>query len=82
LVLSVIGTLVQTTQTLSLKYEEAHVISLVDNATNIIVSFLLQAVFFDLSLGPVKLVGALVVLVSVILIGGRQVWKAKKSEKQ
>jgi len=58
------------------------VISLVDNATNIIVSFLLQAVFFDLSLGPVKLVGALVVLVSVILIGGRQVWKAKKSEKQ
>ena len=33
---------VQTTQTLSLKYEEAHVISLVDNATNIIVSFLLQ----------------------------------------
>ena len=42
LILSVIGTAVQTTQTLSLKYEEAHVISLVDNATNIIVSFLLQ----------------------------------------
>ena len=74
-------------------------ISLVDNATNIIVSFLLQvskssksttafynafplqAAFFELSMGVLKLVGAGVVLVSVILIGVRQVWKARKTER-
>jgi len=82
LILSVIGTAVQTTQTLSLKYEEAHVISLVDNATNIIVSFLLQAAFFELSMGLLKIVGAGVVLVSVILIGGRQVWRARRTVSQ
>ena len=79
-------------------------ISLVDNATNIIVSFLLQvhtaylilcishhqllqfylfqAAFFELSMGPLKIVGAGVVLVSVILIGGRQVWRARKTDSQ
>lgn len=99
LILSVIGTAVQTTQTLSLKYEQANVISLVDNATNIIVSFLLQVAgilsplhlfishpfqvaFFEMSTGPLKLFGAGIVLASVILIGGRQVWKARKTELQ
>ena len=41
-----------------------------------------QAAFFGLSMGPLKLVGFGVVLVSVVLIGVRQVWKARKADSQ
>ena len=44
--------------------------------------YLSQAAFFELSMGPLKIVGAGVVLASVILIGGRQVWRARKAALQ
>ena len=64
------------------KFEEAHILGLVDNSANIIVSFLFQTVFFLDTPGPLKLVGAGVVLSSVILIGGRTVWQHGKRNKK
>ena len=67
---------------LSLKVEEAHVVSLVDNAANIITSFAFQAVVFLHPAGPLKVVGAVIVGFSVLLIGGTKIWKHKKITKE
>ena len=69
------GFLAQVLGILSLKVEEAHVVSLVDNAVNIVTSFVFQAVFFLQPAGMMKVVGALIVLSSVLLIGGTKIWK-------
>ena len=74
--------LVQVLGILSLKVEEAHVVSLVDNAANIITSFVFQAVFFLHPAGPLKVVGAVIVGSSVLLIGGTKIWKHKKITKE
>ena len=74
--------LVQVLGILSLKVEEAHVVSLVDNAANIITSFVFQAVFFLNPAGPLKVVGAVIVGSSVLLIGGTKIWKHKKMIKE
>ena len=58
------------------------ILGLVDNSANIIVSFLFQTVFFLDTPRPLKLVGAGVVLSSVILIGGRAVWQHGKGNKK
>ena len=77
LFLSCVGTAVQALMILSLKFEEAHIIGLVDSAANIMVAFLFQAIFFSHSAGLMKVLGAVVVLCSVLLIGGRKMWKHK-----
>ena len=53
----VFGFLAQVLGILSLKVEEAHVVSLVDNAVNIIISFAFQALFFLQPAGTMKVVG-------------------------
>ena len=64
------------------KFEEAHILALVDNSANIIVSFLFQTIFFLDTPNPLKLVGAGLVLSSVIFIGGRAVWQHGKWNKK
>ena len=78
LALMAFGFLAQVLGILSLKVEEAHVVSLVDNAVNIVTSFVFQAVFFFQPAGMMKIVGALIVLSSVLLIGGTKIWKHKR----
>ena len=78
----VFGFLAQVLGILSLKVEEAHVVSLVDNAVNIIISFAFQALFFLRPAGTMKVVGASIVLSSVLLIGGAKIWKHRKEERK
>ena len=73
-ILSLISCAAQTCMILSLKFEEAHSIGLVDSAANIVISFIFQSLFFSHATGVLKLLGAGVVLASVLLIGGRKVW--------
>ena len=82
LALMVFGFLAQVLGILSLKVEEAHVVSLVDNAVNIIISFAFQALFFLQPAGTKKVVGASIVLSSVLLIGGGKIWKHRKEERK
>ena len=82
LLLSIFASMTQALNIISLKFEEAHTISLVSNATNIVVAFVFQAVFFQEVPGLLKLLGAGVVLASVFLIGGRRVWQHRHQEKQ
>ena len=79
LALMTFGFLAQVLGILSLKVEEAHVVSLVDNAVNIVTSFAFQAIFFLQPAGMIKVVGALIVLSSVLLIGGTKIWKHKRN---
>lgn len=78
ILLACIGVIVQTMAILSYKYEEAHIITLIDNAANIVIAFSFQALFFLEAAGPVKVLGAAVVLVSVFIIGGRKAWQHRQ----
>lgn len=78
ILLACIGVIVQTMAILSYKYEEAHIITLIDNAANIVIAFSFQALFFLQATGPVKLLGAAVVLASVFIIGGRKAWQHRQ----
>ena len=70
----------QTLAICSYKFEEAHTINLVDSATNIVSAFVFQALFFLDAPGPLKIVGAGVVLASVFIIGGSKLRKHKKDK--
>ena len=59
-----------------------HILGLVDISSKIIVSFLFQTVFFLDTPNPLKLVGAGLVLSSVIFIGGRALWQHGKWNKK
>ena len=76
--LSFVGTSVQTFMILSLKFEEAHIIGLVDSAANIVIAFVFQSLFFSQATGTLKILGAVIVFSSVLLIGGRKVWLHKR----
>ena len=70
----------QTLAICSYKFEEAHTITLVDGATNIVSAFIFQALFFMEAPGPLKIVGAVVVLVSVFFIGGSKLRTHRKEK--
>ena len=78
--LCVTAFLQQTLAICSYKFEEAHTITLVDGASNIVSAFLFQALFFLEAPGPLKIVEAGVVLASVFIIGGSKLREHKKKE--
>ena len=53
---------------------------LVDGATNIVSAFIFQALFFLEAPGSLKIVGAVVVLVSVFFIGGSKLRTHRKEK--
>ena len=78
LLVAVVGCLAQVCFIFALKNEEAHIIGLVDNAGSVAVSFLFQVVFFHDIPNTLKIIGACLVLSSILIIGGQKIWKNKK----
>ena len=80
LVLCISAFMQQTLAICSYKFEEAHTITLIDGATNIVSAFIFQALFFMEAPGSLKIVGAVVVLVSVFIIGGSKLRTHRKEK--
>ena len=78
LILAGLGCVQQVANILSLKLEEAHVVGLVQNSLDILVSFIFQVAFFKDYPGHWKLLGAGLILASVVSVGVNKVKKAKK----
>merc|ERR1711892_1539599 len=81
LVLAAIGLVVQLLCILALKFEEAHVIGLVDSVFSIVVAVLFQITFFAEYPNALKTVGACLVLSSVFLIGGKKIMRKRRQQK-
>jgi drug/metabolite transporter (DMT)-like permease len=79
LLLAIIASAVQMLAINAYKFEEAHVITLVDNAANIVTAFVFQALFFMQAAGPVQVTGAGAVLASVLAIGARRAWAHRRA---
>ena len=51
-----------------------------DNAASVVVSFVLQILFFNDFPNTLKIIGACLVLSSILIIGGQKIWKNKKKK--
>jgi drug/metabolite transporter (DMT)-like permease len=80
LAMGLMASVIQMLNIHAFKLEEAHIIGLVDISGNIVVAFIFQTLFFPDPTGPLKLLGAGVVLSSVLLIGGSKVWQHGKGK--
>ena len=78
MVVAVAGSLTQMLFIFGLKVEEAHVVTLTDNAASIIVSFTFQLVFFQDYPNTLKIIGLCVVILSILLLGGHKIIKHRK----
>ena len=78
---AVLGNITQFCHIVALKVEQAHIVSVTDNASGIFVSFLFQLIFFQDSPNLLKILGACVVIFSILLMGGSKIYKHKKTEK-
>ena len=78
LVLALVAWVCQYASIKSLQLEEAHVISLLENATSIIVSLLYQIIIFNDIPNTIKIIGALLTLTSIIIIGLQKILKARQ----
>ena len=78
LILAVFGFAQQILHIFSLKIEEAHLVGLVQNSLDILVSFIFQILFFHTFPSYCKLVGATLIFSSVVLVGINKVRKAKE----
>ena len=77
---AVMGCVTQVCFIFALKNEEAHIIGIVDNAASVVVSFVLQILFFNDFPNTLKIIGACLVLSSILIIGGQKIWKNKKKK--
>ena len=77
LVLAVIGCGVQACFIAALKIEEAHIVGLVDNATSIVMAVIFQIVFFADHPNTLKIIGAALVISSMLIVGGQKLCKKK-----
>ena len=73
LILALNALIVQIFCILALKFEEAHVIGLVDNAASIIISVLFQVIFFSDYPNIWKILGSCLVLCSVLIMSGKKI---------
>ena len=80
--LAVLGNITQCFTILALKLEEAHIVSVTDNASGIIVSFLFQLIFFQDSPNLLKVLGTCVVVFSILLVGGAKIYKHRRTKKK
>ena len=78
LLLAVFGFAQQILHIFSLKLEEAHLVGLVQNSLDILVSFIFQIIFFHTFPSSCKLVGATLIFSSVVLVGVNKARKAKQ----
>ena len=78
---AVFGNITQFCTILALKLEEAHIVAVTDNASGIIVSFLFQLIFFQDSPNLLKIIGACVVVFSILLMGGFKIYKHRREDK-
>ena len=75
---AIIGLFCQTCSIISLKFEESHIVGLTANASSIIVSFVFQLIFFNDFPNTVKIVGACIVMMSMLLLGGHKIWRHRQ----
>lgn len=78
---AILGNITQFLFILALKFEEAHIVGVTDNASGIIVSFLFQLIFFQDSPNLLKVCGAGVVIFSILLVGGSKIYKHRKQQR-
>ena len=78
---AILGNITQFLFILALKFEEAHIVGVTDNASGIIVSFLFQLIFFRDFPNTLKIIGLCVVLLSILLLGGQKILKQRKEER-
>ena len=78
LLVAVVGCITQVCFIFALKNEQAHIIGLVDNAGSVAISFFFQVLFFNDFPNTLKIIGACLVLSSILLIGGQKIWVKKR----
>ena len=79
--LAFLGFAQQVVHIVSLKLEEAHVVGLVQNSLDILVSFALQMIVFRDIPGHWKVLGAALILTSVVSVGVKKVQSVNKYRK-
>ena len=61
----------------AIQIEEAHIVSLVENAGSIVISLLLQIIIFGDIPNTVKILGAILTITSIIIIGIQKIFQAR-----
>ena len=77
-VLALSGFLTQMLFIFGLKVEEAHIVGITDNASSIIISFIFQLLFFQDYPNTLKIVGACIVMSSIIFVGAHKIYNHRK----
>ena len=80
-IVAISGNITQMCFIFGLKFEEAHIVGLTDNASSIIVSFVFQLLFFHDYPNTIKIIGACIVMLSIMLLGGHKIWRHKQKQK-
>ena len=79
IVMSLVANVAMVFYVICLQNEEAHIIGLSDNASNIIVSQLFGILFFSQIPKTLKLLGFFLVLLSMLMIGGKKILDNRKN---
>ena len=75
--LALIATFQQCLTIKAIQIEEAHIVSLVENAGSIVISLLLQIIIFGDIPNTVKILGAILTITSIIIIGIQKIFQAR-----
>ena len=75
--LALIATFSQCLTIKAIQIEEAHIVSLVENAGSIVISLLLQIIIFGDIPNTVKILGAILTVTSIIIIGIQKIFKTR-----
>ena len=57
--------------------EEAHIVSLVENAGSIVISLVLQIIVFEDIPNAIKILGAILTVTSILIIGLQKIFQAR-----
>jgi len=81
LILGVCGLLTSSLNIIALKVEEASKVALVDRSSSIIIGFLIQILIFNELPSNITWVGFGLVMIAILIIGGKKIWKANNKKK-
>ena len=79
--LALVATFSQCLTIKAIQIEEAHIVSLVENAGSIVISLLLQIIIFGDIPNTVKILGAILTITSIIIIGIQKIFQARAKMK-
>ena len=75
--LALVATISQCLTIKAIQIEEAHIVSLVENAGSIVISLLLQIIIFGDIPNTIKILGAILTITSIFIIGIQKIFQAR-----